>query len=190
MRCIIRAGDVQGSRLSAFQFLEMHWVEKRVISAWAWIFAFIPWLVRNVKEALQKLHIFTDPFSAWIVSWSWNYRHEIHAIRLPWKPHNCYTRKSICSKTKVAAEVATYWWTRTCGWVSFNLHVWRSVLVSRVWKNTRDVYSRQASQWHIWRTLYQLNRKEPLYRTSSLPIINKTVTIVFSNSGIITWSKF
>ena len=71
-RCIIKAWEVRGQRPSAFQVLMMHQVWKCVISAQAWVLAFIPWLVRNIKEAMWKLRISAHTFSAWIVFWSWD----------------------------------------------------------------------------------------------------------------------
>ena len=40
-------------------------------AAWAWVLAFIPWPVRNIKAAMWKSHISAHPFSTWIVSLSW-----------------------------------------------------------------------------------------------------------------------
>ncbi len=71
-RCIIRAWEAQGCRPNAFQVLIMHWDGKCAISAVVWVLASIPWPVRNIKAAMWKLCISTHPFSAWIVSWSWD----------------------------------------------------------------------------------------------------------------------
>ena len=65
---IIKAREARGHWPSAFQVLMMHWV----ISAWAWVLAFIPWPIRTIKAAMWKSCLSAHPFSAWIVSWSWN----------------------------------------------------------------------------------------------------------------------
>ena len=72
MRRIIRTWGGQGCRPGAFQVLMMHKVGKCVISAWPCILAFIPWPMRNIKAAMHKLRISSHPFSAGIVSWSWD----------------------------------------------------------------------------------------------------------------------
>ena len=83
-RCIIKAWETRGHRLSAFRVLMRHWVGKCVIFACAWVLAFIPWPVINIKVAMQKLHIFTHPFSAWIVSWSWDVWGTRSQTLIPW----------------------------------------------------------------------------------------------------------
>ncbi len=50
----------------------MHRVGKCAISNQAWVLAFIPWPVRNIKAAMWKSSISTHPFSAWNLSWSWD----------------------------------------------------------------------------------------------------------------------
>ncbi len=92
MICIIRAWEAWSRRLSAFQILMMHRVGKCVISAWAWLLAFIPCPVRNIKAAIQKSHISTQPFSAWIVSWSWDEMKWILLIS-PYSVQNSFEEK-------------------------------------------------------------------------------------------------
>ncbi len=66
------AWEAWGFRPSAFQVLMMHWVGKCVISTWAWVPAFIPWLIRNFRAARWKSRISTHPLSVWILFWSWD----------------------------------------------------------------------------------------------------------------------
>ena len=57
---------------SDFQVLMMHQVGKCAIFTRALVHAFIPWPIRNIKTAMQKSRFLAHPFSAWIVSWSWD----------------------------------------------------------------------------------------------------------------------
>ena len=63
-RCIIRTWKALSLWPRAFQTLILHLVGKCTISTWAWVLAFIPWPVRNIKTAMQKSCISTHPLSA------------------------------------------------------------------------------------------------------------------------------
>ena len=80
-RCIIRAWKAFSLRPRASQVLMIHWVGKHAISAWAWVLAFIPWPVRNIKVAMWKHAFPHTPFL-----------HELclgHGIK--WNIHDCET---------------------------------------------------------------------------------------------------
>ena len=49
----------------------MYQVGKCKISTCAWALASISWPIRNIKAAMQKLHISPQLVSAWTVSWLW-----------------------------------------------------------------------------------------------------------------------
>ena len=63
---------VTGRVLFRFWYM-LHLVGKCAI--FAWVLAVIPWPVRHIKAAMQKSCLSARPFSAWIVSWSWDKDH-------------------------------------------------------------------------------------------------------------------
>ena len=96
VRCTIRAWETRGCRQSAFQALTVHRVGKCAISTWAWVLAFIPSPTRNIKAAMQKSRISAHPFSAWIVTWSWD------------KSEN----ETHCLSSQLPYEWYSRWWTQ------------------------------------------------------------------------------
>ncbi len=70
-RCI-KAWETPGRRLSTSQVLLIQLSRKMCDFCTGMGSCFVPWRVRNIKAAMQISHISAYPFSAWIVSWSWD----------------------------------------------------------------------------------------------------------------------